>query len=347
MPRSTLPAAPRFVRSACLTDYVLVARSFGLDPFRLLREAGLDRSCLADPDTKIPVGVMCRLLESSAHAAQAEDFGLRMAEARHLSNLGPLALAIRDAGTLREALQSASRYICLHTDGIQLLSIKEVDKLVMVEIESLDEKASRSRQALELAVGVFHRGVRELVGNSQTNWQIWFSHSAPKDISIYRKIFGPRVEFGHSAIGLLFSRSSLDAPLPGADPVMARHVRRYLDPMLERTDETVGERLRQLLHQQLSTGRCSAEHAAQGLGMDRRTLHRHLCPLGETFSSIIDEVRSDLAVRYLEERRRPLSEVSFLLGFSASRAFTRWFRGRFGCSPTSWRSDRHNRAWPK
>ena len=125
---------------------------------------------------------------------------------------------------------------------------------------------------------------------------------------------------------------------------MARHVRRYLDPMLERTDETVGERLRQLLHQQLSAGRCSAEEAAHGLGMDRRTLHRHLGRLGETFSSIVDEVRSDLAVRYLEERRRPLSQVAFLLGFSASSAFTRWFRGRFGCSPKSWRTDERNSA---
>jgi len=346
MSRSIIPAAPRFVRSACLTDYVIIARSFGLDPFRLLREAGLDRSCLADPDTKIPVGVMCRLLENSAHAAQAEDFGLRMAQARHLSSLGPLALAMRDAGTLREALQSASRYICLHTDGIQL-SLKEVDKLVMVEIKSLDEEASRSRQALELAVGVFHRGVRELAGTSQTSWHIWLSHSAPKDISIYHKIFGPQVEFGHSAIGLLFSRSNLDAPLPGADPVMTRHVRRYLDPMLERTDDTVGERLRHLLYQQFSTGRCSAQEAAHSLGMDRRTLHRHLRPLGETFSSIVDEVRSDLAVRYLEERRRPLSQVAFLLGFSASSAFTRWFRGRFSCSPTSWRSAERDRASPK
>jgi hypothetical protein len=34
---------PRFIRSACLTDYVPIARSFGLDPYRLLREAHLVR----------------------------------------------------------------------------------------------------------------------------------------------------------------------------------------------------------------------------------------------------------------------------------------------------------------
>jgi hypothetical protein len=92
---------PRFIRSACLTDYVPIARSFGLDPYRLLKHAGLDRSCLVDPEIKIPVGGVCRLLETSAQAARAEDFGLRMSEPRRLSDLGPLALAMRDAGTLR------------------------------------------------------------------------------------------------------------------------------------------------------------------------------------------------------------------------------------------------------
>jgi AraC-like DNA-binding protein len=333
---------PRFIRSACLTDFVPIARSFGLDPYRLLREAGLDRSCLVDPEVKIPVGGVCRLLENSAHAAGAEDFGLRMSEPRRLSDLGPLALAIRDAGTLREALQSAGRYVCLHTDSL-ILSLKEMDNLAIMEIEPLTDGIAPSRQGTELAVGVFHQAIRELLGNSPNSWAVWFPHGAPKNMSRHCWVFGPQVEFGHSVAGLLFTRRYLDTPLPGADPVMARHVKRYLDPMLARSHGTVSERVRQLVYEQLSTGRCAAEQAASSLGMDRRTLHRHLGRSGETFSSIVDKVRSDLALRYLEECRRSLSEVGLLLGFSAPSAFSRWFRNRFGCSPTSWRVSERKR----
>src|SRR5712671_5679837 len=87
--RQTLIAMPRFIRSAFLTDYVKVARSFGLYPYRLLNEAGLDRSCLLDPDIKISADACHWLLEASASAARTEDFGLRMSENRRLSNLGP------------------------------------------------------------------------------------------------------------------------------------------------------------------------------------------------------------------------------------------------------------------
>jgi AraC-like DNA-binding protein len=269
-----------------------------------------------------------------------------MSEPRRLSDLGPLALAMRDAGTLREALQSASRYVCLHTDSL-LLSLKETDNLAMLEIKSLVDESAPSRQGKELAVGVFHCAIRELLGNSPDSWQVWLPHSAPKNISRHRWVFGPRVEFGHSLSGLLFARRDLDAPLPGADPVMARHVKRYLDPMLARSHSTVNERVRQLVYEQLPTGRCAAEQAASSIGMDRRTLHRHLGRFGETFSSIVDEVRSDLALRYLEERRRSLNEVALLLGFSAPSALSRWFRNRFGCSPTSWRTAERSRTWLK
>src|SRR5215468_2360148 len=139
---------PRFIRSACLTNYVPVARSFGLDPYPLLKEAGLDRSCLTDPEMKIPVGDVCRLLEHSARSARAEDFGLRMSEPRRLSELGPLALAMRDAGTLREALQSASCYVSLHTDSL-LLSLKETGRLAMLEIQRLGGENPQSRQGTE------------------------------------------------------------------------------------------------------------------------------------------------------------------------------------------------------
>jgi len=44
-----------------------------------------------------------------------------------------------------------------------------------------------------------------------------------------------------------------------------------------------------------------------------------------------------VAVRYLEDANRPLSEVADALGFSALSALSRWFRAEFGCSMNAWR----------
>ncbi len=87
-------------RSASLTDYEHVARSVGLDPFRMLRMAKLPAKVLDDPNTMISVDSVGWLLEESARLSGQEAFGLLLAETRSLANLGMLALVIREEPTL-------------------------------------------------------------------------------------------------------------------------------------------------------------------------------------------------------------------------------------------------------
>jgi hypothetical protein len=67
------------VRAASLTNYSEVARGLGLDPNRLLMDAGLSPGMLNDPDLKLPAERVAQLLESSAAASGFESFGPRMA----------------------------------------------------------------------------------------------------------------------------------------------------------------------------------------------------------------------------------------------------------------------------
>jgi AraC-like DNA-binding protein len=161
------------------------------------------------------------------------------------------------------------------------------------------------------------------------------------------RLFGPWVEFGRDCNGILLEASDLDVPLPGADPAMARHVKQYLEPMLAQSDVSLSEQVRRLVCDLLVSHRASVEQVASRLGMNRRTLHRQLARDGETFSSIFNAVRIDLARRYIEDRGLPLSEVAHLLGFSELSGFSRWFRAQFGRSPMSWRQAERNRAEPQ
>ena len=336
-------AMPLLVRSACLTGYVEVARSLGLDPFNLVREVGIDRSCLVDPDIKIPIDPVIRLLEMSASAARVEDFGLRMAETRHLSNLGPVALAARDAATLREGLEAAIRYLSLHNEAM-LLSLEVVGDVVICKSDLIAERCSVGRQAIELVVGVTHRFIRQLSGGAWRSRPVWFSHGPPADLTSHLRLFGPWVDFGRECNGILLGAGDLDAPLPASDPAMSRHVKQYLEPLLVQTQVTVSEQVRRLVYDLLASHHASTDQVASRLGMNRRALHRQLVQEGTTFSSIFDDVRVDLARRYVEERRLPLTEVAHLPGFSELSGVSRWFHAQFGRSALAWRQAERNRA---
>jgi hypothetical protein len=94
------------IRAACLTDYVEVGRSAGIDPYRLLDSVAIPRASLNDPDMMISAGAFGRLLEASAEAAGLDDFGLRLAEKRGLATLGPVGLLVREQPTPRKALEA-------------------------------------------------------------------------------------------------------------------------------------------------------------------------------------------------------------------------------------------------
>lgn len=254
-----------------------------------------------------------------------EDFGLRLAELRRLSNLGPVALGTRDAATLREALETAIRYMPLHYEAM-LLSLVAMGDLVILKSEIVGDAGSHGRQAIELAVGVAHPFIREVSGETWRSRPVWFSHGAPMNMASHLRMFGPWVDFGRDCNSIVLEADDLEGPLPTSDAAMARHIKQYLEPMLAQSHVTMSEKVRRLVYDLLVSRRATAEQVAAYLGMTRRTLHRQLARDGETFSSVREAVRTDLAGRYVEDRGLPLSEVAHLLGFSEESAFSRWFR---------------------
>lgn len=318
------------VRSAALTHFAELAAACGLDARALLARVGLQARCLGDPDLKIAAHLVGRLLELAAAEGREPAFGLRLAESRRLSNLGPLALLVRDAPTLRGALETLMHHIHVHNEAIAV-HVAEHGGLVVIRTEMASDGGGSLRQATELVVGVTCRVLQVLLGSGWQPRLVCFTHAAPQCLAVHRRVLGPAVEFGHEFNGIVCNAADLDAPNPGADPVLARYSQKLLQPALARS-ASMSTRVRQLIVLLLPRGLCRVEVVAQHLGVDRRTVHRKLDAEGTSFSALLDAERRELAGRYIEGSDRALTDVAALLGFAAPSAFSRWYRSRFGLS---------------
>ncbi len=105
-------------------------------------------------------------------------------------------------------------------------------------------------------------------------------------------------------------------------------------PKAEPTADTV----RRFLAEELSNGQPKLEQLASQLHMSARTLHRRLEQEGTNYRRVLTEVRHELAVRHLIERRLAIGEIAFLLGFSEVSAFHRAFRHWTGHAPHAYRA---------
>ncbi|MFO1394748.1 MAG: AraC family transcriptional regulator [Steroidobacteraceae bacterium] len=323
------------VRSASLTNYAEVARKAGLDPARMLREFGLPPQCLQEPELKLPADSVRRLLEASAERSGVEGFGLMMAEARRLSDLGPLGLLIREQPTLRLAVEAFVRHGRRLNDSL-FLTIEETGQVLVLREELIVGSSGPVRQSTELAIGVAHRMLCSFLGPQWHPRRVCFAHEPPKDRSVHDRVFGRNVvEFGHDFNGIVCARKDLDLPNPNADPGIARLAREIIESRDTASGPSMTSQVRDLVIGLLAAGNCTVETVAHRLGVDRRTVHRHLAREGESFSGILESVRKELAERYVREGRRSLSDVSAMLGFAAPGSFSRWYRHQFGTSPSS------------
>ena len=328
------------VRSASLTNYADVARRVGLDPARMLSEFGLPRRCLEESETKVPADAVRQLLEASAERSGVEGFGLMMAEARQLSDLGPLGLLIREQPTLRLAIEAFVHHGRRLNDSL-FLTIEESADVIVLREELIVGRSGAVRQSTELAIGVAYRALRSFLGPNWRPRRVCLAHDPPRDRTVHDRMFGRNVvEFGHDFNGIVCARRDLEAPNPAADPGIARLARAMLESSTASENPSMVSRVRDLVVLLLGTGACTVERAAEHLGVDRRTIHRHLAREGQTFSDVVESVRRELAARYVSDQQRPLADVSGLLGFGAPSSFSRWYRQAFGVNPSRDRAQR-------
>jgi AraC-like DNA-binding protein len=289
------------------------------------------------PDKWVPAVAVARVMERSAIESGIEDFGLRLAGLRRLATLGPLSVVLREEPDLRSALGLLCRYEHSYNEALRL-RLAEPGDLATMRIWFEFGEPAPTRQSLELATAALLGIVRELLGRQWEPLSFCFSHPAPASLGTHWAVFGPRLQFQHEFTGLVFYSAELNAANTASDPLLRPYTQQFLQALGTPRGATAADQVRQLVELLLPLGRCSTRQVARGLGVTQRTLHRHLAAEQESFSSIVHGTRQALAERYLAADRYSLTDVSELLGFTAPSAFSRWFRQRFGVSPTEWRA---------
>jgi AraC-like DNA-binding protein len=330
------------VRAAVLTNFLEVAQHLGLNPQALLNDVGLSKNQLQDPEHRIPIDAAVQVLEDAATASGCQTFGLRMAESRQLSDFGAVSLLLTHQRTLREALQVVVQYRHLLNDSLAIY-IEEAGSMVIIREEVVTATGLSWRQGNELAIGVMYRLCAALLGTHWRPISVNFTHAAPDDVQVHRRVLGQKVEFNSEFNGIVCHAADFEVANPHADPAMARYAQRFLESLQVDQQTPLMFEVRKAIYLLLPMGRATIEQIALAMGMNVRTLQRRLEENQATFSDLINGVRRDLVLRYLENPGYSLGRIADMLGYSMPSSFTRWFIGQFGMPPATWRNEHGTR----
>jgi AraC-like DNA-binding protein len=94
------------------------------------------------------------------------------------------------------------------------------------------------------------------------------------------------------------------------------------------------------ISKKLPSGEVYEKDIAASLGVSLRTMQRQLAEQQWSFKQLLDEIRQQLAERYLANSELSLNEITYLLGFANQANFTRAFKRWHGMPPSSYRQRR-------
>ena len=192
----------------------------------------------------------------------------------------------------------------------------------------------------ELTESVFARMVctsRRYSGDAQFARAVHFTHPAPAYHAEYDRIFRVPVVFASDRNAIVTDDSWMSR-ITEATP-SSRHAAGILsahaDELLERLErsKSMRGRVESLLMPVLHNGGASMAAIASKLGLSRQSLFRRLKAEGVTFEKVLDDLRHTMALHYLREKKIPVNETAYLVGFSDPASFSRAFKRWTGFSP--------------
>ena len=258
-------------------------------------------------------------------------FGLRLNLASH----GILGYALMSSRNGDQLLSLLTRYAGLAIPNLVLKRQVAGERLLLAC--DVQEVMLPRMFLTELVLTTLVSGARALFNRRIPDAEVWLDYAPPPHAKAYSALKVP-VRFAQTHSALVCRRSFLEMKVSSANPVMAEIGARQCDDLVaEMTHRTgISQQIRRTLLRSRGDFPSQTEMAAR-LHISARTLRRRLGNDRVSYREIVDEVRFELAKRYLEATELSIIQISELLAYDDPANFRRAFKRWSGMSPRDWR----------
>lgn len=337
MPNPTISAGyPK-----ALLDFA-VAR--GANRQMLIERSGIRPGDLNAQDNRIPLANYLALLKAGIELCNEPALSLLFGEAvklQDISLVGLIGVAFDNVESVRRQVNRYAPLTLDADDGGTADAIEIVRENGDVWMKFTTEAYKENPLLTESGFARNVCGARALaasipdLANVTFPKAIRFTHAEPGYRAEYDRIFGVPLFFESHMNALLIDEAILNLKLPRTNPYLSELMIARAEELLKSLEmsKTMRGRVENLLLPILHTGEASMDLIAVKLGLSRQTLFRKLKAEGITFEKALDELRHQLALHYLNEKKVPVNETAYLVGFSEPAAFSRAFKRWTGSSP--------------
>ena len=322
---------------------IAFAASRGVSDDALHRLSDIAPQDLEDLDSRIPFAKYVALMRAAKALSGDPAFALHFGEAVSIDEMSIACMIGRAAETLLDGFRHVNRYnrLILEVDlaGPDRFRLRHVNG----EVWMVDTR-SDPNDFPELTESTFARMVcqsRRLYPDRKFVSGLRVTHKEPSYRTAYEHIFQVPIVFGADCNALVTDGSWMSENSRMGARYVFGVLSSHAEHLLERLEKahSLREQVERVLMPVLHTGEIGAEAIAARLGMAQHTLYRRLKDEGLTFRKVVNDLRRQLAIHYLQGGKASVKETAYLVGFSDPASFSRAFKRWTGRNPRA--------AWSK
>jgi AraC-like DNA-binding protein len=295
---------------------------------------------LENTDSRISIINYLLVWKTVQEKSKDINFGLHYGEeTSDLFKGNILCTIMMNCPDIGEAIKKFIRYYCLMSD-LTIPQIRQQEDQAFFTLHSaannidLNIHLSNSLMIMLLAV------LRCLSGNKVNIIDVQFKHSSPNNLNEYHRIFGSTLSFEKDEYSIVFEKEILSKPIFLANHELLNTMEPVAERLLERllSSRLWTNKVIEIISRKLTIGECPDIGSIAGsLTTSIRNLQYRLHEEGTSYQILLNRVRKEFALNYINKPSVTLYDISFLLGFSEQSSFNHAFKKWTGIKPTEYR----------
>lgn len=325
------------VRASALLRFTDFLDQIGAPTERWLEQSNLSGALLITPERLLPTVQTAAFVERAARADGLDTLGIVVGQQTQVLHLGEFGHLLSRSLTLYDLLTTLERTINLMHSGERFRIIEQVDAVwLQTHLYALDRCESPHTQCFSLMV--YLNALRLALG---PQWKPSELHLAakPNPALLATGVFeGIQVRWGTPHNAIKIPKALLSFPLRPAPGLPSSQPQASYDDLYQSAPaEDFGLSLKQLIESFLPQGHPDIAKAAQALGLGVRSFQRRLTEADLSYSHLVEQVRFNLAISWLQDPSLKVADIAAELGYNDPANFTRAFKRWTGVSPLRFR----------
>jgi AraC-like DNA-binding protein len=318
-----------------------IIESYGVDSQAIFDDVGVDLDGLRKNNARITNAKIYEVWQQAQVLCDDPYITLRLFQNMKPCAFDTLGMALSVSQHVYDALKRLVRYAKYLNNGPDFLLSETQDEVSLLIQSSSVSMPQSSGLNIEALLGSMLQVLYSIAGDNFKLKAIYFKHDFDFDIKPFENHFQCPVYFSSDHYEMVFEKEGLFSEFTFANSVLTSTLDEWIEGHLSTfNDELVSYKVQKYLLKHLAYDDIDQNKVADHLNLSPRMLQRKLKDEGVSYTELLDTSRQKLAFKLISDDSIPLSELTFILGFTDQSNFSRAFKRWSGSTPHHYRNNK-------